>query len=135
MNADFHDFINTKAIDNISLGGAERRSSPYENEIAASFELAMTLRIPGAFVLAKIFLLRESARICVLTFGRNTGEMPEVAEGARLEIVCPAKSGTVGSNPTLSARKNDNGTQINADFQDIKNSKSHQIEKEARKIL
>jgi hypothetical protein len=65
----------------------------------------------------------------------NIGEMPELAEGARLEIVCPAKSGTVGSNPTLSARKNDNGTQINADFQDIKNSKSHQIEKEARKIL
>jgi hypothetical protein len=30
--------------------------------------------------------------------------MPELAEGARLEIVCSAKSGTVGSNPTLSAR-------------------------------
>jgi hypothetical protein len=29
--------------------------------------------------------------------------MPEMAEGARLEIVCPAKSETVGSNPTLSA--------------------------------
>ena len=29
--------------------------------------------------------------------------MPELAEGARLEIVCPAKSETVGSNPTLSA--------------------------------
>ena len=33
----------------------------------------------------------------------NIGEMPEMAEGARLEIVCPAKSETVGSNPTLSA--------------------------------
>ena len=33
------------------------------------------------------------------------GEMPELAEGARLEIVCPAKSGTEGSNPSLSARK------------------------------
>jgi hypothetical protein len=31
------------------------------------------------------------------------GEMPELAEGARLEIVCSVKSGTVGSNPTLSA--------------------------------
>ncbi len=29
--------------------------------------------------------------------------MPELAEGARLEIVCSVKSGTVGSNPTLSA--------------------------------
>ncbi len=33
------------------------------------------------------------------------GEMPEMAEGARLEIVCSAKSGTEGSNPSLSARK------------------------------
>ena len=31
--------------------------------------------------------------------------MPELAEGARLEIVCPAKSGTEGSNPSLSATK------------------------------
>ena len=31
--------------------------------------------------------------------------MTELAEGARLEIVCPAKSGTEGSNPSLSARK------------------------------
>ena len=30
--------------------------------------------------------------------------MTELAEGARLEIVCSVKSGTVGSNPTLSAR-------------------------------
>ena len=29
--------------------------------------------------------------------------MPELAEGARLEIVCSAKSGTEGSNPSLSA--------------------------------
>ena len=29
--------------------------------------------------------------------------MPELAEGARLEIVCSANPGTVGSNPTLSA--------------------------------
>ena len=34
---------------------------------------------------------------------RDRGEMPELADGARLEIVCSAKSGTVGSNPTLSA--------------------------------
>ena len=31
------------------------------------------------------------------------GEMSELAEGARLEIVCAAKSGTEGSNPSLSA--------------------------------
>jgi hypothetical protein len=34
--------------------------------------------------------------------------MPELAEGARLEIVCPAKSGTEGSNPSLSARNHRN---------------------------
>ncbi len=33
----------------------------------------------------------------------NCGEMTELAEGARLEIVCAVYSGTVGSNPTLSA--------------------------------
>ena len=31
------------------------------------------------------------------------GEMSELAEGARLEIACTAKSGTEGSNPSLSA--------------------------------
>jgi hypothetical protein len=44
--------------------------------------------------------------------------MTELADGARLEIVCSAKSGTEGSNPSLSATKNHNGTQMNADFQD-----------------
>ncbi len=33
------------------------------------------------------------------------GEMSELAEGARLEIVCAVKSGTEGSNPSLSATK------------------------------
>ena len=32
------------------------------------------------------------------------GEVPELAEGARLEIVCPPKRRTEGSNPSLSAR-------------------------------
>ena len=38
-------------------------------------------------------------------FGRQmaSGEMSELAEGARLEIVCTTKSGTEGSNPSLSA--------------------------------
>jgi hypothetical protein len=31
--------------------------------------------------------------------------MSELAEGARLEIVCAVKSGTEGSNPSLSAIK------------------------------
>ena len=31
------------------------------------------------------------------------GEMSELAEGARLEIVCAVTSGTEGSNPSLSA--------------------------------
>ena len=34
---------------------------------------------------------------------RFFGEMSELVEGARLEIVCAAKSGTEGSNPSLSA--------------------------------
>ena len=36
--------------------------------------------------------------------------MSELAEGARLEIVCAVKSGTEGSNPSLSAKKT--GVQI-----------------------
>ena len=39
------------------------------------------------------------------------GEMSELAEGARLEIVCAVKSGTEGSNPSLSAKKT-SGVQI-----------------------
>ena len=35
----------------------------------------------------------------------DKGEMSELAEGARLEIVCAAKSGTEGSNPSLSATR------------------------------
>ena len=35
--------------------------------------------------------------------GWDHGEMPELAEGARLEIVCSDKIGTEGSNPSLSA--------------------------------
>ena len=33
----------------------------------------------------------------------KNGEMSELAEGARLEIVCAVTSGTEGSNPSLSA--------------------------------
>jgi hypothetical protein len=51
--------------------------------------------------------------------------MTELAEGARLEIVCSAKSGTEGSNPSLSAKKF-LWTQINADFQDMELKKSQQ---------
>ncbi len=47
--------------------------------------------------------LRGSAKICVLMKWKLRGEMPELADGARLEIVCSAKSGTEGSNPSLSA--------------------------------
>ena len=36
------------------------------------------------------------------------GEMSELAEGARLEIVCAVKSGTEGSNPSLSAMFGEN---------------------------
>ena len=37
------------------------------------------------------------------TYRLKCGEMSELAEGARLEIVCAVKSGTEGSNPSLSA--------------------------------
>ncbi len=47
--------------------------------------------------LACVYNLIASAMLC--------GEMSELAEGARLEIVCAAKSGTEGSNPSLSATK------------------------------
>ncbi len=40
-----------------------------------------------------------------LTIQLYTGEMSELAEGARLEIVCAVNSGTEGSNPSLSAIK------------------------------
>jgi hypothetical protein len=41
------------------------------------------------------FILVDGSKIC--------GEMSELAEGARLEIVCVVYSGTEGSNPSLSA--------------------------------
>ncbi len=52
--------------------------------------------------------------------------MTELADGARLEIVCSAKSGTVGSNPTLSAKCN--WTQMNADYRiETKNLKEYNL--------
>ena len=44
-----------------------------------------------------------SHSLSLLAAGPNTGEMSELAEGARLEIACTANSGTEGSNPSLSA--------------------------------
>ena len=40
-----------------------------------------------------------------LNYLTKTGEMSELAEGARLEIVCAVNSGTEGSNPSLSATR------------------------------
>ena len=39
--------------------------------------------------------------------GYNTGEMAELAEGARLLSECTVKSRTEGSNPSLSASENE----------------------------
>jgi hypothetical protein len=50
--------------------------------------------------------LRLHRRACLLIFSGvclTCGEMSELAEGARLEIVCVVYSGTEGSNPSLSA--------------------------------
>ena len=41
--------------------------------------------------------------LTVIRQGQGEGEMSELAEGARLEIACTTKSGTEGSNPSLSA--------------------------------
>ncbi len=64
---------------------------------------------------------------CVLVSRRrrDPGEMPELAEGARLEIVCSVNRGTVGSNPTLSARKF--AEQILPLTRDYKNTKDEVI--------
>jgi hypothetical protein len=46
------------------------------------------------------------------------GEMPELAEGARLEIVCTPKRCTEGSNPSLSASPiSDFGSGIEVDYE------------------
>ena len=51
----------------------------------------------------------ENASFFLLQIEKNqtkensSGEMSELAEGARLEIACAANSGTEGSNPSLSA--------------------------------
>ena len=47
--------------------------------------------------------MQEVCRQFLLLPACFRGEMSELAEGARLEIVCAAKSGTEGSNPSLSA--------------------------------
>ena len=43
----------------------------------------------------------STVQICLPPYG----EMSELAEGARLEIVCVVYSGTEGSNPSLSATR------------------------------
>ena len=61
-----------------------------------------------------LFLKSFSVFIRVLMKLEIRGEMTELADGARLEIVCSAKSGTEGSNPSLSAKKH-NWTRMNTD--------------------
>jgi len=48
---------NTNAICKVSLRGAQRRSNPTKNEIAAPFGLAMTVTIFISFVLVGVALL------------------------------------------------------------------------------
>ena len=50
-----------------------------------------------------LFFLPLLYALCSLLYALLRGEMTELADGARLEIVCSAKSGTEGSNPSLSA--------------------------------
>ena len=52
-----------------------------------------------------LYATNEKQKVKSIPFLRNHGEMSELAEGARLEIACTAKSGTGGSNPPLSATK------------------------------
>ena len=54
-------------------------------------------------VVNRLYLIREFE--LKSNFSLNIfGEMSELAEGARLEIVCAVNSGTEGSNPSLSAK-------------------------------
>ena len=47
--------------------------------------------------------IRGRSRPFMKYLGSNTGEMAELAEGARLLSECTVKSRTEGSNPSLSA--------------------------------
>ena len=67
--------------------GSWVRIPPSPPFTAAACE-AVTYGVPGDSALLGLF---------------EYGEMSELAEGARLEIVCVAYNGTEGSNPSLSA--------------------------------
>ena len=83
----------------------------YISQLAYSFGLFGIMKYNEIF----LFLKRKKNAIChkpnekqkvkSISLLRNHGEMSELAEGARLEIACTAKSGTGGSNPPLSATK------------------------------
>jgi hypothetical protein len=74
---------------------AERLKAPLSKSGILS-KTGSWVRIPPSPPYDSI-LIKFSA--CLKIFG----EMSELAEGARLEIVCAVKSGTEGSNPSLSA--------------------------------
>ena len=61
------------------------------------------VRIPPSPPLPVSFPVRGGPAPATLVLSALCGEMSELAEGARLEIVCVVYSGTEGSNPSLSA--------------------------------
>ena len=91
---------NTNAISNLSLRGAERRSNPMKNEIAAPFGLAMTpcdVKIFNAFVLdpqsnhektkggvSPPFFVSPSKPLPINHFTRRTSTSPRIRTGTGL---------------------------------------------------
>ncbi len=69
---------------------------------------------PSPPITGKTVIYPATARLFMFTTDpepQQRGEMAELAEGARLEIVCAVK-GTEGSNPSLSASFYDNAMQL-----------------------
>jgi hypothetical protein len=76
--------------------------------VAERLKAAASKAVEGLMALREFeshpFRHKIAAQFYIEKFCKNFfGEMSEMAEGARLEIVCAVKSGTEGSNPSLSA--------------------------------
>ena len=76
--------------------------------VAERLKAAASKAVEGLLALREFeshpFRHKIAAQFYIKKFCKNFfGEMSELAEGARLEIVCAVKSGTEGSNPSLSA--------------------------------
>ncbi len=72
-------------------------------------QLGMEFHVSYELLRYKLFILRNalhqglSTKVFCTKCSLLHGEVSELAEGARLEIVCAGSTGTEGSNPSLSA--------------------------------